>query len=345
MNKYNLTWSAYSLYTGKLLWTTVPYVNDPLGENGGPFSIAYGIFYAGSYGGYMRAYNLTNGNLIWTWCTGSSGLEWPAGVNWPVDVFSGHGVGFAVADGKVYVSTGHSYNPPTFNGASMTCLNATTGAPIYNILGWWELTAVADGELVALNGYSYQITAFGKGLSATTVSAPNIGVTTSTPVVIQGTVTDQSPGQTCLGIPAAGTPAISDASMSQWMEYLYMQQPEPTNATGVPVTISVTDSNGNHYNIGTTTSDSSGFYSLSWTPIISGNYTVYANFAGTNSYYPSSAEASIYASASPATPAPTAAPVTGLATMSALTYGIVAAVIAIIVAIAIVGLLLMRKKP
>ena len=46
-----------------------------------------------------------------------------------------------------------------------------------------------------------------------------------------------------------------------------------------------------------------------------------------------------------ATPAPTAAPVTGLATMSALTYGIVAAVIAIIIAIAIVGLLLMRKKP
>ena len=109
-------------------------------------------------------------------------------------------------------------------------------------------------------------------------------------MLIQGTVTDQSPGQTCLGIPAAGTPAISDASMSDWMAYLYMQQPKPTNATGVPVTLSVFDPNNNTYAIGTTTSDVNGHFGLMWTPPVPGYYTITATFAGSNSYYGSTAE-------------------------------------------------------
>ena len=46
-----------------------------------------------------------------------------------------------------------------------------------------------------------------------------------------------------------------------------------------------------------------------------------------------------------ATSAPIATPVSGLATASDLTYGIVAVIIVIIIAIGIVGLLLLRKKP
>jgi hypothetical protein len=52
-------------------------------------------------------------------------------------------------------------------------------------------------------------------------------------VLIQGTVTDQSPG-------AKGTPAISDSSMTGWMEYLYHQQSKPTNAKGVELNINTT---------------------------------------------------------------------------------------------------------
>ena len=78
-----------------------------------------------------------------------------------------------------------------------------------------------------------------------------------------------------------GVPCASDASMKAWMGYVYQQQPEPTNSTGVTVTLSVLDSNGNHYNIGTTTTDESGSYSLTWAPSISGNFTIYATFAGT----------------------------------------------------------------
>ena len=89
----------------------------------------------------------------------------------------------------------------------------------------------------------------------------------------------------------------------------------------------------------------SGTFAYTWTPDIPGNYTVIATFAGTNAYYGSAADTYFYASSPAPTAAPTATPVTGLATMSALTYGIAAAIIVIIIAIAIVGLLLLRKKP
>ncbi len=92
--------------------------------------------------------------------------------------------------------------------------------------------------------------------------------------------------------------------MSQWMEYVYMQKPMPTNVTGVPVTLSVIDSNGNNRQIGTTTTDSSGTFASTWTPDIPGNYTVIATFAGSQSYYGSNAETHFYASS----PAPTASP-------------------------------------
>ncbi len=66
----------------------------------------------------------------------------------------------------------------------------------------------------------------------------------------------------------------------------------PTNFTGVKVQIAVLDSNGNHYPVGTATTDASGMYTLSYTPTIAGNFTVFATFAGTNGYWPSSAETS-----------------------------------------------------
>jgi len=73
-------------------------------------------------------------------------------------------------------------------------------------------------------------------------------------------------------------PAVSDDSMSHFMEAVYMQQPLPTNSTGVPVTISVIDSNGNYRQIGSTTSDGSGMFTFTLIPDIPGNYTVIANF-------------------------------------------------------------------
>jgi hypothetical protein len=126
------------------------------------------------------------------------------------------------------------------------------------------------------------------------------------------------------------------------MEHLYRQSAMPTNITGVPVTLSVLDSNGNCNPVGTTTSDASGTYSLTWTPTISGNFTVFATFAGSKSYYGSSAETHFYASEAPAaTPAPTPPPAS-----MADTY-LLPATIGIIIAIAvatIVIVLMLRKR-
>ena len=61
-------------------------------------------------------------------------------------------------------------------------------------------------------------------------------------------------------------------------------------------------------------------YTLTWTPDIPGNFTVYANFAGTNGYWPSSAETSFAVDTPVATPTPTVTAQANLATTSDLMY-------------------------
>jgi hypothetical protein len=114
-----------------------------------------------------------------------------------------------------------------------------------------------------------------------------------------------------------------------------MQQEKPTDTTGVPISLDVVDANGNYRNIGTTVSDASGKFALTWTPDIEGDYAVIATFCGSESYYGSSDEAFFTAAAPPATPTPSpmqAAPQTDM-------Y-VVGVGVAIIIAIAIVGLVL-----
>ena len=191
-----------------------------------------------------------------------------------------------------------------------------------------------------------RIYAFGKGPSATTVTASPKVSTYGNNVLIEGTVIDTAAGteqgEQAARFPA-GVPAVSDDSMSAWMEYVYMQKPKPTNATGVLLSIDVIDGNGNYRNIGTTTSDADGFYSLEWTPDIAGKYTVIATFAGSESYWQSHAETAFTVSE----PAPTQTPT--IEHVSIADQYLVPGIIVIVVAIAIVGailaLLLLRKRP
>jgi hypothetical protein len=131
-------------------------------------------------------------------------------------------------------------------------------------------------------------------------------------VLIEGTVTDTAAGTTQAEQKARfpnGVPAVSDASMSAWMEYVYMQKPCPTNATGVEVLLQTLDPNGNFYDIGTATSDAYGKFSLLWQPPVPGKYTIIATFAGSESYYTSYAETALGVTAAPeATPGPTPPP-------------------------------------
>jgi outer membrane protein assembly factor BamB len=336
------TWEAYSLKTGEKLWgPTAPYVNDTYGYYSQSAQVAYGALYQSDLGGYVHSFNATTGAPLWTFFTGSSGYETPYG-EWPllhIDV---------VADGKLYVMGGHTYSPPLFRGSNLWCLNATTGDVIWTIPNFpitnGPAVALADGYLIEPNAYDNQLYCYGKGRSATTVTAsPKVSVHGDS-VLIEGTVTDQSPGQTCLGVPAAGTPAIADAYMTPWMQYLYMQQPMPTNATGVEVTLDTVDPNGNFVHIGTATSDISGNYGHAFVPEVPGLYTLIATFAGSESYYASYAETFINVEEAPqATPTSTpAAPPDP--TMTIIGTG-VGTGIAIIIAVAVVGILLLRKRP
>jgi hypothetical protein len=261
--------------------------------------------------------------------------------------------GFIVADGMLYIPT-TDVEPftPLWRGYSVICLNATTGKEIWRMLSYMEVSnnpwiAIADGYFVGLNQYDGQIYCYGMGPSKTTVTAPDIGVTTATPITITGTVMDISSGSQQSTVAADfpnGLPCVSDASMTQFMEAVYEQQPMPTNVTGVPVTIAVTDSNHNCYDIGTAYTDASGTYSLTWTPIIPGNFTVTATFAGTQAYYRSSAEAHFYASA----PAPTASPTPITAVPPVGLYiaeAAIAIIVVIIVCVAVLAMLMLRKRP
>ena len=132
--------------------------------------------------------------------------------------------------------------------------------------------------------------------------------------------------------------------MSRFMEAVYQQQPMPTNLTGVPVTLSVFDANGNYRTIGTTTSSGRGTFAYTWTPDIPGDYTIIATFVGSAGYYGSDAEDHFYASEPAATPAPTQAPISSIAD-TYLLPGIIAIIIVIIIIGALIMLMLRSQRP
>jgi outer membrane protein assembly factor BamB len=339
---------AYDIRTGAAIWKTElpnPNVYD---MDLGTGLVANGTLYIMGLGGDIYALNIHTGAILWHQTTtviqGSSESNTPYGV-WPVWTRE---CSMTAADGKLYFGEGHEYSPPLFRGARQVCLNATTGEPIWNVLltSIESAQPIADGILTTINGYDNQIYAFGMGPTKTTINAPNPVTTVGTPIVIQGTVTDVSAGSKQDAVAANfpnGLPAVSDASQTQFMEAVYEQQPMPNNITGVRVTLSVIDSNGNLRQIGQTTSDSFGTFSLTWNPDISGDYKVIATFAGSHSYYPSSASTTFHAIEAH----PTASP-QPVAEQPPTTMYIAGSAVAIIVAIAIatvVIVMMVRKRP
>lgn len=338
-DKGDMIWTAYSATTGKQVWGPSEAYTNAGGSLPQDAATAYGAIYHPTLN-EIHALNLTTGKLLWTFASDSSGTEFPGFSNYPFTAAA-----LTVADGKVFAATGTSHGAPAYRGARLYAINATSGSEVWSINMFSPdagTIPVADGSLVAFNGYDNSLYCFSKGQTATTVDAPATAIKLGSSLVIRGTVTDQSSGQTCLGIPAKGTPAIADESMSAWMEYLYMQKPKPTDATGVGVTLSVLDSNDNYREIGTTTSNTDGFFTFNWTPDITGQYTVYASFAGSESYWPSHAVTSFAVDEAAPTAAPTQAPAQSAADMY-----FVPAVAGIIAAIAIVGaviVLMLRRK-
>jgi len=341
---------GYDMKTGVLLWESAP---EPalnyygIAEAVGMNDVNYqGLLLSYGYSGILLAYNMTTGEIVWTYNSTNVGFESPYG-NYPSSVC-------CIADGKLYLtSSEHSPVNPLWRGPNLRCINATDGKEIWKILFWGQqqtgagMARVADGRLVCLNLFDAEIYCFGKGPSATTVSAPQTVLSLGSSVMITGTVTDQT--QTgrrntndITDFSLKGTPAICDEDMGAWMEYLFMDQIKP-DAKGVPVTLFTIDPNGNYIPIGEATSDINGNYGILFKPEVPGTYQIHASFAGSKAYGSSSATTNLAVGENPiTTPAPTT-----MAESIADMYFVpaVAGLFAAIVVVGVLMILMLRKRP
>lgn len=336
------TMRCYDLDTGNFKWETT----EP------EFYLSYletwtlidnGRVYTHGTKGIIDCYDAQTGQKQWSYAMTDPLSEILWSDNWIARIDF-------IADGKIYIRTSaHSDNQPLPRGAPYVCLNATTGEVVWRVNGlmrgtdWGGRGYIGDSTLIKLDTYDLLIVAVGKGPSATTIEAsPEVSRFGDGSILVKGTVTDISPGTQEYGLTArfpAGVPAVSDASMSEWMTYVYKQLPKPSNATGVEVIVEVLDPNDNYYEVGRTTSDATGFYKLVFTPQVPGEYTVVARFAGTNSYYGSYAETAVFIDEAQASPTPQPVEEQPQTEMYVLGMGM-----AIIIVIAVLGLLLLRKK-
>ena len=321
---------GYDLDTGNLLWGPTESLG-PYAMYGMGTKIYDGVLYLSTYyDGKMFAFDARTGKRLWEWSGDPCGLEGPY-ERWPINR------DFLVADGKIYGwGAEHSHTHPLFRGWKVYCIDAETGADLWNITGLWGTFAIADGNIVSLNAMDNQVYCFGKGQTEATVSASPKVVAKGNSVIIEGTVTDQSPG-------AKDTPAIADEDMTEWMEYLYKQHAMPMDASGVPVTIDAIDPNGNFINIAKVTSDLSGLYSHIWQPEHEGKYTIIATFEGSDSYFSSYAETAIGVGPAPSPSQPIEPEPATEAPFITTEIAIIAAVV-IAAIIAIVAFWALRKR-
>jgi outer membrane protein assembly factor BamB len=334
---------GFSLETGDYLWVTEPQHYLDIYDAGR--TLYEGKLISVGQAGIVYCFDLKTGKTLWTYEGNDPYTEILWSNNWPVDQYFPSG-------GKIYFfMQTHSDNQPLPRGAPAYCLNATTGEVIWRVDGifrdihWGSEAIMGDSVIVTSNTYDQRVYAVGKGPSATTVSAsPKVSVHGSS-VMVEGTVNDVSPGTKQAAVTLRfpnGVPAVADDSVGEWMKYVYVQFPRPSNATGVEVVVSVLDPNNNYYEVGTATSDANGMFGVAFTPEVPGKYTIYASFAGSKSYYGSFAETFINVEEAPAaTPPPTPTP------ESVADMYFVPATAGIIVAIAAVGLilfLLLRKR-
>ena len=284
----NATIEAYNLDDGSLAWKSEQFP-WPFGTFFDyAHAVAYGNVYMGTYAGLICV-DANNGEIKWIFHAPNSGYETV------YDEYAFWG-GPLVADGKVYITNGeHSPTQPFQRGANLFCVDAYNGTELWRMSqlygGSGNAKQIADGVLYSTNDYDQVLYAFGKGPSKTTIIAPNSGVTTSTQVTITGSVTDISAGAQKNVVTANfpnGLPCVSEDSMTSFMEAVYMQQPMPTDTTGVEVRIQVIDPNGEYAWIGTTTTDLNGNYGYSFIPQTKGMYTIIASFVGSEAYYGSS---------------------------------------------------------
>jgi outer membrane protein assembly factor BamB len=336
-------WYAYDLLTGNLAWTseTLDYPWDEPGFGDYNIISAYGKIFRTAYSG-VYAINWADGKIAWKY-------EQPAEYPFDNPYINANGTtvysfrsGQLIADGKLYVyNLEHSPEQPIKRGWKLHCINITTGENIWKITASGHSRrfagAIADGYLSFLNNYDGYQYIFGKGKSATTITAPDMIIQKGQGIVIKGTVLDMSPAQ-------PNTPCVSKDSMTTQMEYLHMQMPIDglkgnSIITGVPVVLTALDSNGNAIDIGTVTTDGYyGTFNKAWIPPAEGDYKIIASFAGDDSYGSSGAATAISVGA-----AANEITIPEQITPPDYTMTIIGTGIAVIIAVAI-AVLILRKR-
>jgi len=335
---------VFSLETGRHMYDTEPQIfADSWGgatSNSSPEKvIVYGKLIEGSGGGIIYCYNATTGTLDWTFEQKDKYNESYHRENWwAVPCF--------VSSGMIYIGYQvHSSQVPLPRGAPFYALDIETGEVVWQIdgafrqLAWGGRAIIGDSIIATIDSYDSQVYAIGKGPTEMTVTASNAVVTAENTVLISGTVMDISPGteqDNVIRRFSKGVPAVSDESMSEWMLYVYKQFERPMSTTGVEVTVFVQQ--GDHViDVGKTVSDANGRFAITWTPPAdaTGNWDIYAYFSGSGGYYGTFAKSEMAVLAAPEVVPPEPLPPYG--------WYILGAAIAIIAAVAIVGILLFRK--
>ena len=322
-------WHCYDMRTGNVAWVS-ELTSYPWGTFGAyAAQSAYGLLFYEQYDGVV-AYDWDTGDVVWRFSAPSIPYETPyqGQYSWFSDAI--------VADGKLYSYTvEHSPTAPITRGQRLFCLNATTGAHIWNITGATAPGLVADGYMTGSSYYDGYLYVYGKGKSATTVTASQKTIAKGATVLIEGTVLDQSPSQ-------PNTPCVSKESMTEYMEYLHLQHVHPASVVGVPVALSAIRSDGGFVDIGTvTTNGYYGTFSHAWTPPDEATYTIVASFNGDQSYGSSSAATGLHVGAAVETQEPPNIDLPPDNTM--LLYGIlVAVVIAILIGLVAIALVLRK---
>ncbi len=294
---------AFSLETGDFLWgpsdayTDNQYYLDALDDTPATArAIAYGRFYSASVGGIVYCYDIQTGDLLWDYEVSDPYSEFLFANNWWIKPTF-------ITDGKLYIGhLEHSPVDPRPRGGPFVCLDAITGDVIWRADGMFRQTrwggrgVIGDSIFATMDTYDQRVYAVGKGPSVTTLSVGPKVVEKGTPLIIEGTVMDASPGTEQTDVKLrfpSGVAAASDESMSDWMLHVYKQFEMPSEFTGVEVVFNWVDADGVWHDMVRTTTDMTGTFCLSWTPDTEGTIKIVATFYGSGGYYSSYAEAAV----------------------------------------------------